>query len=417
MASSHYRPFASLALAICVAACGATPVPPPSGTSVAAPPTATSVAAPPTASAEPEPWLSVDVPQPPAVADAPTLAPGYLCHPCHELAEDDLLGVGAWPEGFLAVGVRQPPSVAVAFTSPDGMRWTPLAGFPAQEGTAGLAVAASGTRTVVVGKGPDGAASWASTGGAWTAAPAQAGLAAPSKAGAMTSVVAFGGGFVAGGYRDDPANVRSAAAVWRSDDGLTWRLDDAAGAFESGRIWGLAVRGGVVVAVGTSGDPVYGPAAAWRWTAADGWRRATLAPDDGGAMHAVAATATGFVAVGLNAHDNGGRVWTSTDGLAWTALPDGAVFHYFDLGVRMQAVAAGPGGLFAGGWRSDAGKGSAVAWSADAQGGAWTGPTWEAPFSGGEISGVAVSGGTVVAVGRLGYPDWNYAAAWLLVGG
>ena len=43
----------------------------------------------------------------------------------------------------------------------------------------------------------------------------------------------------------------------------------------------------------------------------------------------------------------------------------------------------------------------------------WHGPTWQNSFSGGQIRGVAVSGNTVVAVGRTGYPDLNQAAIWV----
>jgi hypothetical protein len=228
----------------------------------------------------------------------------------------------------------------------------------------------------------------------------------------MTSVAPFGDGFIAGGYRDDPLHATASAAVWRSSDGLTWHVDDGAGDFMGGRIWGMAANDGAVVAVGTNGDPNYGPAAAWRWTAADGWRRGRVGPDDSGAMRAVTATPSGFVAVGLNGHDDGARTWTSPDGLTWTAAPDQPAFRYYSLSLRMQSVVAGPSGLVAGGWRSDAGKGSAVTWTST-DGVTWQEPTWEASFSGGQITGLAVSGGTVVAVGRDGYPDWNQAAIWV----
>jgi len=66
----------------------------------------------------------------------------------------------------------------------------------------------------------------------------------------------------------------------------------------------------------------------------------------------------------------------------------------------------------AGGWRSDAGKGSAVTWTS-LDGVTWQPPTWEPSFSGGQITGVAISGASVVAVGRTGYPDWNTAAIWM----
>ena len=172
----------------------------------------------------------------------------------------------------------------------------------------------------------------------------------------------------------------------------------------------MAASGSTVVAVGTDGDPNYGPAAAWRWTAATGWQRARLEPDDGGAMRAVVATNDGFVAVGLAAGDHGAMTWASADGSTWTAAADQPAFHNFDYAVRMQSVATTPDGLVAGGWRSGPGKGSAMTW-ASTDGIHWT-ATWETSFSGGEIDGMAVVGGRVVAAGRTGYPDWNTATVW-----
>jgi hypothetical protein len=359
-----------------------------------------------------DPWLDAELVQPSAVTSAPTLAPGFQCHPCHFLEEEQLFGVGAAPGGLIAVGVEQPPAQAVAFFSADGQHWVALPGFTGVAGTTAIATASSGTRSVIVGLDPTGATAWASSaGGPWSQAPKQPDLLVPYAAGAMTSVAAFGSGFVAGGYRDDPLHVKASAAVWRSDDGLTWHLDGGAGIFAGGRIWGIAARAGTIVAVGTNGDPIYGPAAILRWTQADGWQRGRIGPDDSGAIRAVAVTPTGFVAVGLNGKDTGARTWTSSDGLDWTAAPDQPAFLYYGLPVRMQSVVAGPFGLVAGGWRSDAGKGSSVTWTST-DGVTWQGPVWESSFSGGQITGVAVSTGGVVAVGRTGYPDWNQAWIW-----
>ena len=357
------------------------------------------------------PWLDAAITQPADVTGWASQPPGYFCDPCHNLAEDDLFGVAATPAGLIAVGVVQPPARAIAFASSDGRAWTPIPTLTGGPGGAALAVASSDERTVIVGHDSRGATAWSSAGEAWAEAQAQASLLVPHAAGGMTSVVAFGGGFVAGGYRDDPEHAALAAAAWRSPDGLTWTADDPIAVFAGGRIQGLAASGSTIVAVGTGGDVIYGPAAAWRWTAATGWRRAELAPDAGGAMRAVVATPAGFVAVGLDAHDDGARVWTSADGLRWTAVPDQEAFRSFGQPVRMHSVALGPGGLVAGGWRSDPGKGSALTW-ASADGRQWS-ATWQVSFSGAQIDGVAILGGTGVAVGRTGYPDTNTAAIWI----
>jgi hypothetical protein len=231
----------------------------------------------------------------------------------------------------------------------------------------------------------------------------------------MLSVTPFRGAFVAGGYRDDPVHETASAAIWRSVDGLAWQSEDSA-SFRNGRIWGVAATHDALVAVGTTGDPNYGPAGAWFWTAAGGWQPARIVPSSAGAMRAVVAGASGFVAVGLNGDDAGALAWTSPDGRVWTAVPDAPSLHYYTSPIRMQTIAATGDGYLAGGWRSDAGNGSAVAW-ASADGVSWTQMPWQPSFSGGEISGVAAADGTIVAVGRTGYPDNNQATIWRARGG
>jgi hypothetical protein len=358
------------------------------------------------------PWLMADVFEPSITIDAPSLQPGYQCHPCHSPEENEFFGVGMSGIGAIAVGVQQPPAKAVAYARDAAGRWVPIAGFVGEPGTAAQAIASSESRSVIVGQKHGGATAWSAVASAqtWTESPTQESLQVAYSAGAMTSIAADAGGFIAGGYREDPLHASASAAIWRSNDGLTWQLDDATEAFRGGRIWGVAANAHAVVAVGTNGDPNYGPAAAWRWTSDGGWARGHVGPTDRGAMRAVAATSSGFVAVGQNGTDKGAMTWTSEDGLDWTAAPDQTGFHYFDQPVRMQAVVATKGGLVAAGWRSDAGKGSAVTWTS-ADGTTWQ-STWQTSFSGGQISGLALDGGSIVAAGRTGYPDWNEATIW-----
>ncbi len=362
-------------------------------------------------------WHVADIAQPSAVTNPPSLAPGYQCHPCHFLAENQLFGLARTPDALLAVGVQQPPARAIAFTSTDdGAHWAEAGGFTGAETTTAIGAASMGSRTVVVGLEHDGATAWVTDGHSWAQAPRQADLLVPDAAGGMTAVTTSGETFVAGGYRDDPLHGTASAAVWRSTDGGTWRADPApGGVFDGGRILGIAASGGTIVAVGSNGDPVRGPAGAWSWTASGGWQRARIEPNDGGLMRAVVATSTGFVAVGQNRADDGARSWTSTDGTTWTAAPDQPAFHYYTMPVRMQAVALAPGGLVAGGWRSDEAKGSGVTWTST-DGVTWQGPAWERSFSGGQVTGIASVDGTTIAVGRTGYPDWNTATIWTTAG-
>ncbi len=364
----------------------------------------------PTIASGPGSWASADVVQPDVVTQAPSLEPGYHCSPCHPAAAGQLFGIAPTADGFVAVGVQQPPAEAILLASTDGVRWAPDAAWAPVEGTAAIAAASDGARTVVVGSGQSGAAAWTGTHGTWTMADQGGDLAGSPGATAMTAVTAYDGGFVAVGYRDDPANAAAAAAAWRSPDGRSWRVDGPPTAFAGGRMWGVAARGSTLVAVGTDGDPTYGPAAAWVST--DGtWRRAEVASPDG-VMRAVTATADGFVAVGYAASDDGARVWRSTDGTTWTAVGDQPSLDNDASPMRMLSVAADDRGLVAGGWRADAANGSSAAWTSP-DGEHWTAAPWVPAFSGAQIPGVALAGDLALGVGRSGYPDNNQAAAWV----
>lgn len=400
-------PALALALSFAAIGCAAPPSPPTAQTATAAP---SGITAP---SASPAPaWRDAAIAQPDAVTGFASRPPGYFCDPCHNLSEDNLFGVGAVDGGFIAGGDVTPPASAIALWSADGASWTPLPGFTGDNGSAAVGVAEAGDRVVLVGHDPTGAAAWAGdlrTG--WQRAPSQAPLAVADAAGGMTSVVPFDGGFVAAGYRDDPSIAHAAGAVWRSKDGLAWSLDEDGGAFAGGRIMGLAAAGDALVAVGTAGDQIRGPAAAWRWTATTGWRRATV-PPGGGAMRAVVATASGLVAVGVNAQDAGAAAWTSSDGSTWQAVADQPAFHFYQLPVRFQALTIVSGTLIAAGWRSDPGKGSSVVVTSP-DGATWSAEPWQSSFSGGQVDGLATANGLVVAAGRAGYPDNDTAAVWV----
>jgi hypothetical protein len=407
------RRWVLVVFAAMVAGC-ASPPPSQSPTPVPAPGASagTPVASRPTPEPTPVPaWGDAAIVQPDAVNAFASQPPGYYCDPCHNLAEDNLFGVAAVAGGFIAVGAVTPPARAIALRSTDGSTWSPVDGLAADQGSAAVAAAQAGTAVVLVGHDPSGATAWVlDPHGGWTRAPDQASLRVPYAAGGMTSIVPFADGFAAAGYRDDPTRALASAAVWRSGDGLRWTLDADTRSFAGGRILGLAALGDSLIAVGTAGSQTTGPAAAWRWTAATGWRRASV-PPGGGAMRAVVATPTGLVAVGVNGTDAGAAAWTSADGTTWQPVPDQPAFHFYDLPVRLQALVVAGGSLVAGGWRSDPGKGSSVVLTST-DGRAWQAGSWQASFSGGQIDGLASASGTLVAAGRTGYPDTDTAAVW-----
>ncbi len=404
---------AALALAMILTGCASSA--PPTSSAPALEPSAAPTGSPPSAllpTLAPLPWQYAKIVQPDAVLTVPSALPGGVdCHPCHYVAEDQLFAVAPWPSGLISIGLVQPPAQPLAFTSTDGLSWQPVSGLSARADASSNAVATVGAKTVLVGQEHNGASAWVFDGTSWTQAPEQDSLHVDYAAGGMNAAVGFNGQFVAGGYADDPLHDSHAAAVWRSSDGLTWQRDDDKGVFAGGRIWAMAAMGDTIVALGTVGDVIYGPAGAWRWTAADGWKRAQILPDGGGAMAAVTVGPNGFIAVGKNAKDLGAEVWTSTDGLVWQAVADQPAFHYNLQPLRMQSIVSSTDGYLVGGWRSDVAKGSGVVWRST-DGLSWSDPEWQTTFSGGQITGVVLTDKDAVIVGRTGYPDWNQATVW-----
>ena len=176
------------------------------------------------------------------------------------------------------------------------------------------------------------------------------------RGGRMSAVAAGGPGFVAAGYNDD------SVALWTSGDGLTWaRVRDSENVFEGAmpggttRVAGIATSGGALVVVGY--DEMRGGDAgvSWRdrdaavWISDDGltWARVaddenTFSGDGHQDMTAVAAGVFGFVAVGT--YGEAVAVWTSLDGLTWTRVPyDDAVFGGGGDNGITSVVAGGPG--------------------------------------------------------------------------
>ncbi len=226
-------------------------------------------------------------------------------------------------------------------------------------------------------------AAWTNVGGAgWTAAPNQPGLemglsvptSGPEKS--IYDVANGPAGLVAIGYDYDPprsactvAPCSNGPAVWRSIDGQTWErahIDLGPGIIDRFNQPVAAItadpRGYVMVGYAhtLAGDGSTGARAA-AWTSPDGidWTRATdsddmdvgLCVDTGeepscGGMLDVAATPTGYVAVGHALNGNAGQhrpaAWTSPDGLTWTLASNG-----LDFDGRLSAVTAGGPGLVA----------------------------------------------------------------------
>ncbi len=145
----------------------------------------------------------------------------------------------------------------------------------------------------------------------------------------MLSVTAGGPGLVAVGW--DESSGDEDAAVWTSPDGIIWTRvpdsDDLGG--EGGqRMLNVTAGGPGLVAVGW--DESSGDQKAAVWTSSDGiiWTRVPDSDDPDGegseVMLSVTTGGPGLVAVGLHVPggDQNAAVWTSPDGIIWTRAPD-----------------------------------------------------------------------------------------------
>ena len=224
-------------------------------------------------------------------------------------------------------------------------------------------------------------------------------------------------GVVAIGHPADPA----INGAWQSLDGRTWTRSP----FDFGAANLTAIAGGPFgyVVVGWVHRGLAARAAAWFSSDGLTWKRArdsaamdvggciaTLERPGCGGMQAVAAAATGFVAVG-EVRSKEGRTghpaaWTSTDGLSWTRADAGLGFDG-----RLSGIAAGSPGVVAVGTRCrsdcvDLPHDGLIATSAD-------GSTWDLytlPTTA-ELSGVAGAGRLTVALGEVANADGS--GTWL----
>jgi len=335
--------------------------------------------------------------------------------------------------GIIAVGVDSSGSDADAavWVSADGEAWTrvesPALGGAHAQGLEDLAIGRLGI--VAVGwdssAGDIDAAAWFSVDGiAWE----QVGGTAFVHEGheEVHTVLATDTGFVAAGFA--VVGREADAAVWTSPDGLTWtRLDDPAlGGGGTQRISSLIIGPDGIVAGGTNFLPnefgLYNLDARV-WVSADGssWE-AIDDPTFGGPgwqyITSIVAGPEGLVAAGgdiLGAPgvDNDAAVWTSPDGASWTRVEDPDFRR--ERAQQISAISVGDDELVAVGYDTGpAGNRIPAVWRS-ADGSAWVriddsvltepGHRW--------MSGVAIAGFGVVAVGTDGTRSNGNPAVWL----
>jgi hypothetical protein len=228
------------------------------------------------------------------------------------------------PAGWVAVGSATEGGAAgpVAFSSPDGVTWSPLLALTALARTDAqfLGVAYGPGGYVVVGRQGTGAKAYASFW--WSANLTEwAGGASSASTGTVAAAaVAVGNGFVAVGAA---ANCH---AIWTSADGRQWTEHDLAvpSGATTATLQSVATgAGGRFVAAGfAAAGAVNVPLVVTSTGAGAPLTQVVLGANGATAtVTGVTATTGGFVAVGLAgpAGERHAVEWTSRDGLAWSA--------------------------------------------------------------------------------------------------
>jgi len=241
-------------------------------------------------------------------------------------------------ERFVAAGTLDDGTVGI-IDSTDGRTWHSQAGFGSDSRINGLSVGQAGV--LAVGSQGNKARSWFSSDGlAWTAAPASAATsAAKGHTVRMNAAAATGSGWLAVGEEDVACTIDCGSStavradVWASSDGLHWTVQPGGDALAKSAMTGIVRGGPGYVAVGGAPD---------------------AKPTNPG--HAV--------------------IWTSSNGTAWTRVPDAPIFHATGginsgLQVSASAIATDGSHLVAVGEGASQDLTTAVAWWSD------DGRTWQ----------------------------------------
>ncbi|MBU1493114.1 MAG: hypothetical protein KJ956_04025 [Actinobacteria bacterium] len=253
--------------------------------------------------------------------------------------------VGGGP-GLVAVGYvwSGDDGDGAVWTSVDGSAWTRV---PHDEAVFGgpfsqlvFDVVVGGPGFVAVGAdgmngGDWNAAVWTSADGLiWTRVPHDEQAFGGPRDQTAQGVAAVSDGLVAVGSAYDPGTARTIAAVWVSDDGLTWERIPGGGQSEGPSpfnedLTGVVAAGPGLVAFGY--EESNSDLNATVWVSVDGhdWTRIDDPEVLGGPgdqrINSVAAVGSVLVAVGSdgpNSADSDAAVWVSEDGLTWTRVPD-----------------------------------------------------------------------------------------------
>lgn len=409
------RPAAAVATIVLLAACGAAAPSTAPSARISLAPSAPAASAAAVLGRDWQKVAAVEAPASNGATPAPYENPGSLGHPMHyQGGQADIVDVVPYRAGFVAGGFLETATgpMAAAWSSPDGLRWALVGGFPTGDGTLVRAVAAGERGLVAVGADGPRAAAWHSADGRTWQRSSSAAMSVSGPA-EVTTVLTTPTGFVAAG-RAGGLGAETRATFWSSPDGIDWTQAPDGPDAAAARVEALAGGPGRWVAVGiaVNGTSITGGAV---WTSMDGstWRRAPSHEAAFGPIHGVTHGSDGFLAVGTNLAGTKAVVWRSPDGISWRAAPDADALDNYGLQIEMRDVAAvGDGYVAVGhllfGTQFPSGV---IWWSTD--GVSWTRAPDAPMFQQARILAVVGSRASAVAVGTFGSPDFAIPTIWI----
>lgn len=222
-----------------------------------------------------------------------------------------LRGAAAFDGGVLAVG--SDADGAAAWTSQDGVAWEPAEVVDADAAPSLVAVAFAGSGLAFGGDDLGTSPMWTSADGvSWQ--PAEGGKAGVD--GRVNAVVADGDGWIAvGDIVDDETGEAFRGAIWTSTstDGRSWEVTKEV-SLNEGTVSDVAVAGDTAVVVGfdVAGGKV------WTSTGGGDYQAVPGKAFDVATIQGVATVDGDFVALGRRLDDLRPVAWTSPDGTTWT---------------------------------------------------------------------------------------------------
>jgi len=322
--------------------------------------------------------------------------------------------VGTHPDGSLvAVGYVPPDFTPASWTSPDGSAWS-LHSIEPTPFTFAVAVSAGpGGSAVAVGRSLGLPVAWTSGDGAtWERHVAP--VLDRGTFERMTTIIATGDGYVAGGSAG-PELLDRHARFWRSADGRTWEsVPDDVATFDDAEVRSIARLGDELVAVGVVGSAQKATAAA-AWVSPDEvhWTRIDD-PSFAGAVvvSVIPAPFGGLVAVGSDVGRHEAIAWTSADGRHWTRAPrDSTRFHDHGFVWMTDVVAVGDV-VIAIGDSQPLQRATATSW-VSRDGLHWQQANDAPVQEQGEFYAITPGGPGAVVVGAFGGPDSYVPTVWL----